>query len=127
MSVHFQCPQGHRLRADDRAAGAEVNCPVCKECVVIPHPASSALTDTGVIRILESCEPDDDCETKTREKTCPRCGGHMPVAASVCRQCQLYQFPTADTWRGMLHQAMLYLVGQRRFGRAGLRGGRKPR
>jgi len=41
MTIRFQCPAGHRLRAPDDRADRTVRCPRCKQTVEVPNPAPS--------------------------------------------------------------------------------------
>lgn len=87
ISMEVICPQGHLLRAPERAAGKTLPCPICRDMVSVkpktsvsesgllramndriaeiasrhkPVPAAAereALSDTSVMRILGECLP----------------------------------------------------------------------
>ena len=47
MSYEFECPNGHRLEAEERQAGDECRCPECDVLFQIPAPQVSVEIETG--------------------------------------------------------------------------------
>lgn len=106
------CPEGHRLRASEKAIGKTLACPVCRSAVVVqeatpPAMERDALSDTGVMRILgDYAMPSDQAEPVTEtqvvegrqhvERECPQCGCGISQGVSICQSCRCYVGPVPD-------------------------------
>lgn len=91
-SLLVTCPQGHQLRAPERAIGKTLPCPLCRQMVSV-KAAKPSLSDTGVMRILENfvppAEPTPPVELP-HLRQCPVCSGGVADASSVCGHCHCY-------------------------------------
>ena len=92
------CPSGHRVRGDISLSGNTVRCPRCQsEFVFAPMKpkagaTNSAVTDTGVMRILGDT-PDVPQMPERKEvtsKVCPRCQLSISANSTVCDHCNCY-------------------------------------
>jgi hypothetical protein len=102
MVLNVVCPKGHRLTAKSAHAGRRGRCPVCSDHVIIPdlRPTSSALSDTGALRILgDYCPPEPrstapqpalTSNMRPAQRCCPRCETPLPHNFSVCEHCQTF-------------------------------------
>lgn len=99
--VRFDCPSGHRLKANPRHAGRTVKCPACGGCATIP-PADPSLTPSQIINFLDETQSasqvlrsresslslsNEPLETKA---VCPRCHELIEASAHLCHHCKLY-------------------------------------
>ncbi|MGL4943221.1 MAG: hypothetical protein ACRC46_08515 [Thermoguttaceae bacterium] len=120
MSVQIQCPNGHRLVAQEQNAGKTGKCPVCKAAVVIPSvaeqlvlkAASKALSESAVVNLLGSPPqrkaPPTTGTTATSShakviggtsassvskpytKLCPCCDKEIDMGYHICPHCHTY-------------------------------------
>ncbi len=51
MTIRFQCPAGHLLRAPDDRAGRRVRCPKCKRTVEVPKQAQQAQAEKAPAKL----------------------------------------------------------------------------
>ena len=120
MWIRFSCPNGHRLKVPSQQAGRRAQCPKCKSTTRIPAAAppaqieNSDLTDTGIMRILET-GPDplstgtsngtsESAAENSATKNCPRCQASLSTNMRVCDRCQLYLGFTDSIWDNALSQ-----------------------
>lgn len=114
MIVSFECPEGHKLKADSMMIGRIVSCPACKSRITVPASEPASVTDTGVVRILEASGDDARVENRSHnQKICPRCGESAPASSNVCGSCRRYFYPTTGAWNAMLKQTLSQIRRQR--------------
>jgi len=119
MAIIVQCPQGHRLTANDSNAGKTGRCPFCKAVVTIPMPQATLLSESSVLSILGAPDPggistntnaskqkgsfsmtgsatvvSDEIQAKT--KYCPSCEQEIDVGYHICPHCQTYMSALSD-------------------------------
>ncbi|QDV45078.1 Magnesium and cobalt efflux protein CorC [Stieleria neptunia] len=114
--VTTECPNGHRVRGDVGWLHRDVRCPHCQATFRFDRPESTAavvtevsgpppvearsLSDTGVMRIIDSfgkpVVPEDDGRTRH----CSNCGAVYPSSISVCFNCNLELGPPEDDAAG---------------------------
>jgi hypothetical protein len=121
MWIRFNCPNGHRLKVPSKQAGRRAQCPKCKSTTRIPAATAptappvqienSDLTDTGIMRILETgstpAHTNGTAESATKKsetKNCPRCQTSLSTNMRVCDRCQLYLGFTDSVWDNALSQ-----------------------
>ncbi len=122
MLIRFRCPNGHKLKVSDRYVGNPAVCPACKSRVTIPGRAQTPITDSAVVRLLSDDPPLPESSTRGGTSTtkrlpsghvnreCPRCQRELPPTARICGHCNLYLFPTENTWKKALRAAKDYLA-----------------
>jgi len=49
MSFEFNCPEGHRLEAEDRDIGTKSKCPYCGEMFLVPSPTGAVPPSPAVL------------------------------------------------------------------------------
>ena len=120
MSITVLCPKGHRLVAKEECAGKTGRCPTCKATVSIPLPHTGYLSETAILSILGSPEPQkkniaDDfnefanmgglatavprTEKKYESSTvkpCPSCDREIDSGYHICPHCQTYISSLSD-------------------------------
>lgn len=131
-SIHFRCPNGHKIRTASRFEGRAVKCPCCGiPAIVASHPKTTQrppITDTGAFAILTECEADavhaamqqapavtsmavafDDGEsaaTVTPGPCCPRCSFPTSTAHRICPECRLLLESTRGIFRRIYSAAV---------------------
>ncbi|WP_182867947.1 CBS domain-containing protein [Rhodopirellula sp. JC639] len=116
--VTTECPNGHRVRGDAGWLHREVRCPHCQTKFRFDRPGTTAavvtdasdpsqdsapsqveprsLSDTGVLRIIDSFGkpvlPEDDGRTRH----CSNCGAVYPSSISICYGCNIELDPPVD-------------------------------
>lgn len=117
--IKVTCQNGHALAAPRRAIGKTLPCPVCRAKVTVLDPSSrtndqdiggmsnastvmralavqqekqSALTDTGVMRILGDSPrlPDPPVRNSPKLRECPKCGHQVSLTRTVCNRCHCF-------------------------------------
>lgn len=94
MFILFDCPSGHRLKAQLRFEGTPVTCPACNRHTIVPRQHSeNAISDSSVVRLLGDYEPVQDLKPAKKEstKSCPRCNTALLPTDRICSKCQMYQ------------------------------------
>ena len=101
--VRFDCPNGHRLKADSRHQGRTARCPSCGSHTVVPK-MNASMTPSAVLQILEDAKTSPniakqrilDKSLQRREELgelrveCPRCQELVSPKARACNNCNLY-------------------------------------
>ncbi|MCA9102771.1 MAG: zinc ribbon domain-containing protein [Planctomycetales bacterium] len=118
MSIHVECPNGHKLKVHVRHAGQTGLCPKCQQRVLVPElkvpePAPVGLGENEIAAMLgdpaEEEPLDVHQELRHRQpgrtsdstlaggssiiektKRCPRCKGVISARLNVCPLCQTY-------------------------------------
>jgi len=100
------CPAGHHLRGDRRFVGRTIKCPRCQiqfvfaptsttesrdSSPVVPALTDRAITDTGVMRILETEDRGATADASAKNlRPCQRCGNAVAEGEVVCHHCNGY-------------------------------------
>ncbi|MFN3192264.1 MAG: hypothetical protein ACE361_17265 [Aureliella sp.] len=102
MTIHFNCENGHRIRADEKHAGQQGNCPRCRVPIQVPSPPADqkrprSITESGVMRVLGDADlaPSKGVATESAKRCCPRCRKPLSAEATLCKHCHLYVGLTA--------------------------------
>lgn len=108
MLIHFECPDGHRLKADSEFEGKYAPCPACGKMATVPEGRTDPLTDSGVVRLLDDGTLTSAAEqeaVKPRSKKCPRCAATLLASARLCSSCNLYVGVSEQTWNSVFNAA----------------------
>ena len=91
-TIKISCPNGHRIQASSKLAGRTLPCPKCKQPVTVPAPSATAISDTGVMRILGEVTPLPPAPERIPDskRACPRCHRANSASLSVCPHCKCY-------------------------------------
>lgn len=117
MIIRFRCPNGHKLKVANRHSGNSAICPACRSRVTIPGRNPNPITDSAVVRLLSdepvlpegASRPMSTREPPAPKRTCPRCTNELSPSARICAHCNLYLFPSENTWKRALRAAKTYL------------------
>ncbi|MCA9173445.1 MAG: hypothetical protein KDB14_03080 [Planctomycetales bacterium] len=103
--LRFECPSGHRLKANPRHAGRAVCCPACGGKTTVPTPdvKDESFSASAVVRLLEESKSSSsvlrrrDLESQQRAQeiaqlktACPRCHELIASSSRICPHCKLY-------------------------------------
>ena len=116
--IRFECPAGHKIKADAKLAGRTAACPACGTPVAVPQPAA-AITETGALRLLNACgnqAPTIDPQPPAQPsptKSCPRCQVTLSSGARICWSCRLDVGPASDAWKSVVRAAARYVKSRR--------------
>ncbi|APZ90765.1 hypothetical protein [Fuerstiella marisgermanici] len=129
--LHFQCSNGHKIRADVRHEGRRSKCPVCSVAVTVggkPSTTVAPITDSGVCRLLSELDADAAyvgtaqpssvnfsapsvpaeiaATHKHNHKHCPRCTYPMESNQRVCPDCKLLLESSRSPFKRIYRAAM---------------------
>ena len=117
MSIIVQCPNGHKLKAEDKKAGKIGHCPACGAEVSIPPLEEKKTSESSILRILgvgqelrahlndeeaneEAQEPDPsdvlsgiglvEKRATPKKKVCPQCDWEIDAGFKICPHCRYY-------------------------------------
>jgi len=110
----MNCPNGHQLTASESNAGKTGKCPVCKAPVSIPAPNQTEISDSAIMNILGTAEPQNrsrigtviappkpaaapraakstsSSATLPHIKLCPSCEREIDMGYHICPHCHTY-------------------------------------
>jgi len=95
MSIKMLCPNGHKLRVDERHAGQRAMCPRCSARLTVPTPTRHELSESSIVALLGEASPHQAVLTRAApperpKRTCPKCQTVMSAAYHICPQCRVY-------------------------------------
>ena len=96
MSIKMLCPNGHKLRVDERHAGQRATCPRCSARLTVPTPTRRELSESSIVALLGDTLPQQTVMTRVAppperpKRTCPKCQTVMSAAYHICPKCRVY-------------------------------------
>lgn len=107
MSIKMLCPNGHKLRVDERHAGQRAVCPRCDAKMTVPTPTRHEMSESSIVALMGDAAPQQSVITrvapapqKRPTRTCPKCQTVMSAAYHICPTCRVYlpDPPRVETW-----------------------------
>ena len=118
MSIIVVCPNGHKLKAQEKKAGKIGHCPACGAEVVIPPLEEKKTSESSILRILgvgqelrERLNDENDPHEEAKDldpsdvlngiglvekkklptkKICPQCDWEIDAGFKICPHCRYY-------------------------------------
>lgn len=100
MKFKLRCPNGHKLRFDEKDVGKEGMCPTCKSLVTLKP--RRPVSDTSIMAVLGKAPADHSVVMRPMTmspppapgRNCPRCHTRVSSAFQLCPNCQTYLPPS---------------------------------
>jgi hypothetical protein len=96
MTRKLLCPNGHKLRFDEKLSGQQVACPTCKAAFVLPMP--DRVSESSILAVLGEhpgeasliAPPIRTAVAPAGHKVCPRCKARIGIRYQICPSCRTY-------------------------------------
>ncbi|HEV3003848.1 MAG TPA: hypothetical protein VGX78_05275 [Pirellulales bacterium] len=99
MTIKFRCPNGHKLRLEEKDVGKKGTCPKCHVHFTLPKPQPRReVSDTSILTLLGDQKSDESMIVKTpapgaraaQVKVCVKCRATISAAYQICPKCRTY-------------------------------------
>lgn len=100
MTLKLRCPNGHKLRFDEKDSGKKAVCPTCQAKFLLPK-LHRQVSDTSILSLLGD-QPSDrsviahpstvvpTVPTAAPTKMCPKCKARIGSRYQICPHCRTY-------------------------------------
>jgi hypothetical protein len=97
MTAKFRCPNGHKLKFNEKDSGKKASCPTCQAQFVLP-PIEPHVSETSIVALLGNqpsdrsiiAHPSTIVPTSASTKMCPKCKARIGVRYQICPHCRTY-------------------------------------
>ena len=97
MTVKFRCPNGHKLKFEEKDSGKKASCPRCHASFLLPSPEPH-VSETSIVALLGNqpsdrsviAHPSTVVPSAAATKMCPKCKARIRVRYQICPHCRTY-------------------------------------
>ena len=96
MTLKLRCPNGHKLRFDEKDSGKKAVCPTCQVRFMLPKLPH--VSETSILSVLGDqpsdrsviAHPSTIVPTAAPTKMCPKCKARIGSRYQICPHCKTY-------------------------------------